>query len=164
MILDGLKKRLDEAKGKWVDELPHVLWSYRTTPRRSTWEPPFSMTYGVEAIIPVEMEFPTMRTDQFEKHNNDSQLCASLDWAEEKREMAMIKPTHYQHKLKQGYNKKVKSRPLMPGDLVLRKVVCNMTDLSWGKLGLNWEGLYRITSVVGIGAFRLEDLDGNTVL
>ena len=39
-ILDGLKKRLDEAKGKWVDELPHVLWSYKTTPRRSIGETP----------------------------------------------------------------------------------------------------------------------------
>ena len=63
MILDGLKKRLDEVKGKWVDELPHVLWSYRTTSRRSTEETPFFMTYGVEAVIPVEMGFPMMRID-----------------------------------------------------------------------------------------------------
>jgi len=56
-----------------------VLWSYKTTPRRSTGETPFSMTYGVEAIIPVETEFPMMRTDQFEEHNNDGQLCASLE-------------------------------------------------------------------------------------
>ena len=32
VIVSGLKKRLDEAKGKWMDELPHVLWTYRTTP------------------------------------------------------------------------------------------------------------------------------------
>ena len=51
VIFDGLKKRLDKAKGKWVDELPFVLWSYRTTPRRSTGETPFSMTYGVEAVV-----------------------------------------------------------------------------------------------------------------
>ncbi|XP_075655059.1 uncharacterized protein LOC142625255 [Castanea sativa] len=50
-----------------------------TSPRRSTRETPFSMTYGVEAIIPMEMEFLMMRTDQFEEHNNDSQLYASLD-------------------------------------------------------------------------------------
>ena len=46
VIVNGLKKRLDEAKGKWVEELPHVLWMYCTTPRRSTGETPFSMTYG----------------------------------------------------------------------------------------------------------------------
>ena len=46
VIVSGLKKRLDDAKGKWVEELPHVLWTYRTTPCKSTGETPFSMTYG----------------------------------------------------------------------------------------------------------------------
>lgn len=30
-IVDGLKKRLEGAKGKWVEELPNVLWAYKTT-------------------------------------------------------------------------------------------------------------------------------------
>ena len=41
VIINGIKKRLDDAKGKWVEELPHVLWTYRTMPRRSTRETPF---------------------------------------------------------------------------------------------------------------------------
>ena len=44
-IVNRLKKRLDNAKGRWVEELAHVLWTYRTTPRRSTGENPLSMTY-----------------------------------------------------------------------------------------------------------------------
>ena len=32
VIVNGLKKRLDDAKGKWIEELPYVLWTYRTTP------------------------------------------------------------------------------------------------------------------------------------
>ena len=36
VIVSRLKKRLDDAKGKWVDELSHVLWTYHTTPQRST--------------------------------------------------------------------------------------------------------------------------------
>ena len=51
--VSGLKKRLDDAKGKWVEELPHVLWTYRTTPRRSTGETPFSLTYEAKAVIPL---------------------------------------------------------------------------------------------------------------
>ena len=58
VIVNGLKKRLDNAKGKWVEELPHVLWIYQTMPRRSTGETPFSMTYGAETVIPLETEFP----------------------------------------------------------------------------------------------------------
>ena len=63
VIVSGLKKRLDDGKGKWVDELPHVLWTYRTTLRRSIGETPFSMTYGAEAVITLELGFPTLRTD-----------------------------------------------------------------------------------------------------
>ena len=46
VIVSKIKKRLDDAKGKWVEELPHILWTYRTTPYKSTGETPFSMAYG----------------------------------------------------------------------------------------------------------------------
>ena len=160
VILSGLKKRLDDAKGKWVEELPHVLWTYRTTPRRSTGETPFSMTYGAEAVIPLESGFPTMKTSSFNPKNNDEQLARSLDLIEEKRENAMVQLAHYQQKLKRGYDANVRIRPLTSGDLVLRKVKGSVKNPTWGKLGPNWEGPYRITSNASIGAYFLEDLDG----
>ena len=58
----------------------------------------------------------------------------------------------------------VKLRTLAPGDLELRKVLGNTKNPAWEKLGSNWEGPYRITSVTGIGAYYLEDLDEKTVL
>ena len=76
----------------------------------------------------------------------------------------MVQLAYYQHKLKQGYDANVKLMSLVPGDLVLRKVLGIAKNLAWGKLRLNWEGPYRITSVVGIGAYHLEDLDENVVL
>ena len=57
----------------------------------------------------------------------------------------------------------VKVKPLVLGDLVLRKVVDTTRNPPWGKLGLNWEGPYRITSIAGIGTYFLEDLDENIV-
>ena len=54
-ILSGLKKRLDSAKGNWAEELPNVLWAYRTTPCRSTRETLFSLTFGAKVVIPVEV-------------------------------------------------------------------------------------------------------------
>ena len=104
-------------------ELPHVFWTYRTTPRRSTGETPFSMTYGAEVVIPLETGFPMSRTSSFNPSDNDEQLKKNLNLIEEKRENAMVQLTYYQQKLKQGYDSNVKLRPLTPGDLVLRKVV-----------------------------------------
>ena len=135
VILSGLKKRLDDTKGKWVEELPHVLWTYRTMPRRSTGETPFSMTYGVEAVIPLESGFPTTRTNSFNLEDNDEQLARSLDLIEEKRENAMVQLAHYQQKLKQGYDANVRTRPLTPGDLVLRKVVGSAKNPAWENWG-----------------------------
>ena len=86
VIVNRLKKRLDDAKGRWVEELSHVLWMYRTTPHRSTGETPFSMTYGAEAIIPLETGFPTLRTTSFNPISNNELLEKSLDFVEKKKD------------------------------------------------------------------------------
>ena len=117
------------------------------------------MTYGVEAVIPLETGFSTTRISSFNSKDNDEQLTRSLDLIEEKRENAMVQLAHYQQKLKQGQDANVKLRPLTPGDLVLRKIVGVTKNPAWGKLGPNWEGPYRITSKAGIRAYFLEDLD-----
>ena len=64
----------------------------------------------------------------------------------------MIQLAYYHQKLKQGYDANVKLRPLVLGDLVLRKVMDAAKNPSWGKLRPNWEEPFRITSVAGIGA------------
>ena len=135
--MNELKKMLDDVKGKWVKELPYVLWTYRTTPRRSTGETPFSMTYGAETVIPLETGFPTLRTSSFTPNNNDGLLENSLDLIEERRENAIVQLVYYQHKLKQAYDLNVKLRPLALGDLVLRKVLDTAKNLAWRKLGPN---------------------------
>jgi hypothetical protein len=64
VILRGLKQRLDDEKKKWVKELWSVLWAYRTTPHSTTGETPFRLTYGTEAVIPVEIGDLSWRTMQ----------------------------------------------------------------------------------------------------
>ena len=114
-------------------------------------------------MIPLEANFPTLETNSFTPSGNDELLGESLDLIEERRERTTIHLAYYHQKLKQGYDANVKLRPLAPGDLVLRKVVGAAKDPSWGKLGPNWEGSFRITSVAGIGAYYLEDLDEKAV-
>ena len=121
------------------------------------------MTYGAEAVIPLEIGFPTLRTSSFISSNNDGLLGKSLDLIEEQRENAMVQLAYYQHKFKQGYDANMKLRSLAPGDLVLRKVLDTTKNPAWGKLRPNWEGPYRITSMAGIGANYLEDLDKNVI-
>lgn len=65
---------LKDAKGKWVDELPEVLWAYRTTSRWPTGATLFALTYGMEAIIPTEIGMPTARKTVQDQRGNDEKL------------------------------------------------------------------------------------------
>ena len=71
-LLMDLKKCLHSAKGKWVEELPGVLWAYRTTSRKLTGISSFALTYEIEAIIPREIKVPTLRTEIHEKANAEA--------------------------------------------------------------------------------------------
>ena len=75
VILDVIKKSLQAAKEKWADELPSVLWAYRTTPRRSTRKSPLAMASGTEAVIPLEVGIPRIRTQGVENGTNDILLA-----------------------------------------------------------------------------------------
>ncbi|XP_028109536.1 uncharacterized protein LOC114308194 [Camellia sinensis] len=133
-ILDGLKKRLEKAKGKWAEELPNVLWAYRTTPRRSTGETPFVLAYGMEAVIPLEIGMPTIRSESFQPNLNNEAVALELDLAEERRERALIHIAAYQQELSKKYNKAVHPRLFKVGDWVLRKVLGNTVVPGEGKL------------------------------
>ncbi|XXG59197.1 hypothetical protein AAC387_Pa04g1320 [Persea americana] len=82
VLLDGIKKKLDRAKGRWAEELPSVLWAYRTTPRRSTSATPFSLAYSMEAVIPLEVGLPTLRSELCDQGLNDLNVARELDLAE----------------------------------------------------------------------------------
>ena len=160
MILDGLKKRLDRAKGRWAEELPSVLWAYRTTPRRSTSATPFSLAYGMEAVIPLEVGLPTLRSELCDQGLNDLNVARELDFAEERRETAAIRLAAYQQQLARGYNQKVKARRFAVGELVLKKTLPGDRNPNEGKLAPNWQGPYKVLSKAGRAAYRLEDMEG----
>nr|XP_025678207.1 uncharacterized protein LOC112778053 [Arachis hypogaea] len=154
VILLGLKKRLDNKKGAWADELASVLWSYRTTEQSSTGEILFRLTYGVDAVIPVEIGEPSPRL-----------LLAGVEEAVEKdlvdetREMAHLSETALKQRIALRYNTKVLRREFEERDLVLRRNDVGLPTRGEGKLAANWEGPYRIKKVLGKGAYKLERLD-----
>ncbi|XP_014491679.1 uncharacterized protein LOC106754193 [Vigna radiata var. radiata] len=90
-IISELKKRLGRAKGLWVEELPEVLWAYRCTPHGLTGETPFNLTYGTDAMLPVEVGEPTIRREMQDMNLNENQLRVNLDTLPERREVAMIR-------------------------------------------------------------------------
>ena len=56
VLLRGLKKRLEKAKGTWAEEVPRIVWAYHTTPQSTTKETPFSLVYSSDAMIAIEIQ------------------------------------------------------------------------------------------------------------
>ncbi|KAK4398067.1 hypothetical protein Sango_1282200 [Sesamum angolense] len=121
MIIQHMKMRLGTTKGAWVDELPSVLWAYRTIPRTTMGETPFSLSYGTVMILSRKSE-----------------------------KRALVRASLYKSRMAKAYNSKVRPRNFQVGDLVLRKAEDSGPI---GKLDLKWEGPYKVTEIVGTGAY-----------
>ena len=94
-LLKIIKAKLDDVKGAWPEELPNVLWAYMTTTRTPTGETPFRLTYGTEAVIPVEVGVASIRREVLHEEHNDDQLWINLDCLDEVRDKASSRMTKY---------------------------------------------------------------------
>lgn len=107
------------TQGTWVEELPSILWAYRTTPKATTGESPFSLSFGVEAVHPLEVVFPTPQVEIFDGATSKSGLHASLDLVEERRANVHLHALSYKNAIARLYNRRVRPRSIRLGDLVL---------------------------------------------
>ena len=101
------------------------------------------MTYGTEAMIPVEIGLTSPRMEFFDEHSNNDQLKLNLDCLDKVKDQASRRMAKYQRKMAKYYNQRVKLKKFHIGDLVLRKVTPTTKNLAQGKLGPTWEDSYR---------------------
>ncbi|XP_039780651.1 uncharacterized protein K02A2.6-like [Panicum virgatum] len=145
MVLQGLKpriyNRLKKFVGRWVAELPSVLWSLRTTPSRATGFTPFFMVYGSEAILPTDMEYGSPRVKAYDPRESDAAMEDALD----------------QQALHRYHQRHVRGRAFNIGDLVLRRV---QSMKGRHKLSPPWEGPYIVAEVLRPGTYKLQTADG----
>ncbi|XP_016647073.1 PREDICTED: uncharacterized protein LOC107880313 [Prunus mume] len=163
IIKKTLKKKLGAAKGNWPAILPEALWAINTSYRRSTGETPFSLAFGTEAVVQVEVHAPTCRTASYDPQQNEHQLAHNLDLIDEHRWQAQLRNATYKQRTARYYDLRVKHRSFKVGDWVLRKVSLATRNPTEGTLGPFWEGPYEIVSICRPGTFRLRGSDGRTL-
>ncbi|XP_073035327.1 uncharacterized protein [Primulina eburnea] len=151
-LVQSLKTRLGNAKGNWVEELPSLLWSYRTTSKIGTGETLFSLVYGNEAVLQAEIGEETSRVIFYNEPNNERR-AADLNFLEEKREAATIRMEAYKRRIAQSYNKKAVQRSFQVGDLVWKKI----QEVEVGKIDPRWEEPFKVIEKLSSGAYYLED-------
>ena len=84
-LLKIIKTRLEGVKGVWLEELPSVLWAYRTTTRIPTGETPFRLAYGSEVVIPTDVGLTNYRVDNHDERRSDETMRLQLDLLNEVR-------------------------------------------------------------------------------
>ena len=81
--MNGIKKKLKKAKGKWVEKLPNILWPYQTMLWKATNEMSYSLAFGFEGVILLEVDLPTIWTEEYGVGHNEKVLARDLSLAEE---------------------------------------------------------------------------------
>jgi hypothetical protein len=152
LIFSGIKKCLfDQKNGKWVDELPRVIWSHNTIVSRATGSTPFRLLFSTEAMTPEEIKNESMRVlkakeikevdQKVDKHMIELTILEAAENIEK-----------YQKETKAWKDKKVVRKDIKTDDLDLKR------KKNWenpGKLHESWEGPYIAKETDMQGAFRL---------
>ncbi|KAM1069500.1 hypothetical protein ACFX2B_001346 [Malus domestica] len=159
-----LKKVIGRTKKDWHERIGEALWAYRTTYRTPTQATPYSLVYGVEVVLPLESQIPSLRmaiqkglTDE----ENAKLRLQELEALDEKRLEAQQHLECYQARLSKAFNKKVLPRSFQMGDLVLSlRMPIITTHKTKSKFTSKWDGPYVLQEVYTNGAYLIMVEDG----
>jgi hypothetical protein len=129
----------------------------RTNVNRATRATPFSLIYGAEVVLPLEVYLKSARVAYFNLEDQTEARELDANLLEERRNTTLSNVRKYQAALKKYYNKSVVQRELNIGDLVLKK---NIHTKDKHKFSTPWEGPFIIVDVVAPGAYVLAKVDG----
>ena len=125
MILDALKKRLfqkeEKHPGRWLKDLPAMVWGLHTQASRSTGVSPYFLVYGSKAILPADIAFRAPRVEHYNEEQAITVQIDVIDRAKEERLITCIRTAKYLEGLRRYYNHNIKGRSFVVGDLVLRR-------------------------------------------
>jgi len=139
MIIDALKKRLytenDRALGRWMKELPAVVWALRTQASRNTGVSSYFMVYGTEALLLSDIAFGSPRVKNFDQSSADIARELEINCTEEKRLSSCLRTAKYLETIRRYHNRNVKDRSFVGGDLVLKWKQAKKERTSYPHLG-----------------------------
>ena len=158
--MNDIKKKIEGAKGTWDEELPDILWASRTTIKEATRHTPFSLVYGSEAVLLVEIGIPSTRVTYYSHSENEQEKITKLDLLQKTRGNALLRSIAQKQKMVRSFNRHVKTRRIQIGDFVLRNIEATGKVVEKGKIGANWDGPFKVIRVIKPGTFELEDMKG----
>jgi hypothetical protein len=156
----GYTGRMTKHPGRWLKELPAVVWGLRTQPSRNTSVSPYFMVFGSEVVLPADIAFRSPRVENYDEGKANEARQLKVDCAEEWRLVTCVRTAKYLEGLRRYYNRNVNSRLFVVGDLVLQR---KQKIEGIHKLASHWEGPFMVKEVMRPTSYRLCDLNGNDI-
>ncbi|XP_074304159.1 uncharacterized protein LOC141638871 [Silene latifolia] len=83
-----LRKVVAKSKRDWHERIGEALWAYRTTYKTPTQATPYALVYGVEGVLPLEIQIQSLRVaihEELTNDDNDKMRLEELEALDEKR-------------------------------------------------------------------------------
>jgi hypothetical protein len=161
VLITMLRKMIGIHKTSWHKMLFSALWEYRTSVKSTTGFTPFRLVYGVEAILLIECEIPSLKlvVELLPNTSAEEEHLLYLMQLDETRRDATLVIEAQKKRVKVQYDKHVKPRVFFEGYLVL--LYEQYRDmLGAGKFKSMWRGPYIVQRVLEKGTYELVDYDG----
>jgi hypothetical protein len=156
-----ITKTVQGSMVDWDVKLLDALWAYRTAYKVTTKFTPFQLVYGQEAILPIELELPSLRIALEERLDDSESLnerIAMLEKLDELRGQAYLNTAAIQKWRKTYYDSKLKNKIISENDLVL--LYDSRFQKFPGKFKIRWQGPYKVVKAYDNGSCDLEDFQG----
>ncbi|GAA0162257.1 hypothetical protein LIER_18386 [Lithospermum erythrorhizon] len=154
------------SKKNWHEKMEEALWAYRTTYRTPTQSTPYSLVYGVEVVLPLEVRIPSLRVavNVVITQEEATQLqLQELDSLDEQRLNAQQRLESYQSRITKPYNKRVRQRSYQVGDMVPVVKRPIHTQRKNAKMVPKWDGPYLVQEAYTSVSYLLADQEGQKV-
>ncbi|XP_075515591.1 uncharacterized protein LOC142550238 [Primulina tabacum] len=164
-VLIKILQMMEENPRDWPRLLSETLWAYRTSKRTATGVSPFSLTFGHDAVLPLEIMVPSMRVakqnELSREHYNEAMIMV-LEELDELRIQAYNDLLLQKQKVARIYNKRVNKKSFHEGEIVWKAILpLGTKDRELGKWSPNWEGPFKVHKVLDGNAYWLSSLDGH---
>ncbi|XP_021819797.1 uncharacterized protein K02A2.6-like [Prunus avium] len=164
VLINIIKKMAEKNPRDWHERLSKALWADRTSKKTSIDTTPFALTYGHDAVLPVEISVQSLRIER-QPYMNDAAYVEFM--MQELEQLSPIRAKALNHLMvgkqavARAYNKRVRGMTFEEGELVCRAILPLGTHVSGlGKWSPTWEGPFVVHKILGKGAYLLQDRDG----
>ncbi|XP_073051371.1 uncharacterized protein [Primulina eburnea] len=155
---------MEDNPRDWHRLLSETLWAYRTSKRSATGTSPFTLTYGHDAVLPMEVVVPSLRVmkqNDLEPESYTEAMIMELEDLDELRMQTYNALMLQKSKVARSYNKRVNKKIFEEGDVVWKVILpLGSKDREFGKWSPNWEGPFKFYRVLDGNAYWLSSLDG----